>query len=442
MRMPKLNVIHEYTELGVDAPAAVSVDAMPSDDAPPPVQMVPTDPKAPRSPIKKPGDDEEPFANVVDFLCVKGVSRAMILDAVSALLSMIALVLALWRLSVRGVDWYARPLSMQNTLMAPNGTDVGSAMENALSVDLTGVCKSLPGIGIVEWLFGIWFLLLPLGSETPYTQSITSVVYEKVSYRGTTLAMQAGLWNPMLALVWIFSVSVFFQTWRVVLFSARGNIARNNNGLVCGLFSEYRPYAGPDFFKWVEYALTSPLQIVIIAGTFNIRDRSMLLLLGTLQGALVLLGDSIELRLRKLVKHCRKRVTGPDASRKRSHTLKIVYMLSSAWAVHSIIWYVLLERFSRQTDNLSDCGYESEMPFFVNFIVFGEFLLFTLFGIIPVVQTVLVLTTDFSSEQKKKDPAHWSGSAQAYAVLSVSAKTLLEFGFLMLIETTPNMRDE
>jgi len=170
--------------------------------------------------------------------------------------------------------------------------------------------------------------------------------------------------------------------------------------------------------------------------------RSLLLLLGTLQGALTLLGDSIEIRLRKLVRHRRKSVKGPTATRNRSHRLKLVYMLMSAWAVHGVIWFVLLERFQRQKDNLADCGYKAEMPFFVDFIVFGEFVLFTLFGVIPVVQAVFVFSEiHLSSAPQTKDVARWGASAQAYAVLSVVAKTLLEFGFLMLVETAPKMRD-
>lgn len=442
MRMPRLTVIHEYAQvsnLGNDTAASVEELAP---DAAPDTPDAPTDPKAPRPPVWRSGYDKEPFANVVDFLCIKGVASAQLLDALSAFLSMIALVLALWRLSVRGIDWFAVPMSMANLVLAPNGTDMGTALEHALNVDLAGVCRSRPGTGVAavvtRGLFGGW--LLPLVSQTPYKQSIAMAKYDDVPYRGTTLAMEAGTWNPMLALVWVFMVSVFFQTWRVILFRSRGNIDKNNKGIVCGFFSEYRPYAGPDFFKWVEYALTSPLQIVIIASTFNIRDRSLLLLLGTLQGALTLLGDSIEIHLRKLVRHRRKSVTGH--SRKRSHGLKLVYMLWSAWAVHGVIWFVLLERFQRQTDNLSDCGYKAEMPYFVNFIVFGEFVLFSLFGVVPVVQAVFVFAeVHLSSAPQKKDAARWGAAAQAYAVLSVSAKTLLEFGFLMLLESSPKVRD-
>ena len=446
MRMPKLAQTHAYArvrDFGGGAVAPVEMLA-PRPDAAPPTPDPSTDPKAPRPPLWREGFDAEPFAEVVDFLCFKEMASARIIDAVSALLSMIALALALWRLSVRGSDWYSVPLSMANSVLAPNGTDTHTALAPALTVNLATVCTSRPSTGVaaasMKNLFAGWFL--PLVSQSPYKPSIATAKYDDVMYRGTTLAMAAGTWNPMLALVWVFAVSVFFQTWRVILFRARGNIAKNNVGLWV-FFSEYRPYAGPDFWKWVEYALTSPLQIAIIASTFNIRDRSLLLLLGTLQGALTLLGDSIEHRLRKLARHRRKLTTGANASRHRRHGLKLAYMLWSAWAVHGVIWWVLLERFQRQKDNLGDCGYKAEMPGWVNFVVLCEFVLFSAFGMIPVVQAVLVLTAVHQNQgPTKKDIARWGLAAQAYALLSVVAKTILEFGFLMLLETTPVMRDE
>jgi len=347
MRMPKIVGSHQYSRVnrfGGDVVPTAEVVA-PGPAAEQPIPDEPTDPKAPRAPLQRDGDDDEPSAKVIDFLCFKSVASAQLIDAVSAMLSMVALILATWRLFARGITYYELPLEMSNTFLTANGTDVNTALAPALTVKLTEACTSGPSTGVLaaavkNMFFGWW---LPLVSYTPYELSITNATYDDVVYRGTTLSMKAGRWNPMIALVWIFIVSVFFQTMRVFLFRARGNIAKNNRGIwFLKLFSEYRPYAGPDFWRWIEYALTSPLQIAIIASTFNVRDRSLMLTLGTLQGALTLLGDSIEHRLRKLARHRRKLagVGGGTATRKRRHGMKLVWMLISAWSIHGVIWYV------------------------------------------------------------------------------------------------------
>jgi len=87
---------------------------------------------------------------------------------------------------------------------------------------------------------------------------------------------------------------------------------------------------------------------------------------------------------------------------------------------------------------MNDCGYTAKMPWFVDLIVVGEFMLFSFFGVVPCVQAGLVLSAVHAADGKPdKNAPRWELAAQAYAVLSVIAKTLLEFGFLMLLETMP-----
>ena len=235
--------------------------------------------------------------------------------------------------------------------------------------------------------------------------------------------------------MWIFAVSALFQLLRVALFVPRGNRRKNNNGLLAfSMFSQYRPYAGPDFWRWVEYALTSPLQIVVIASTLTVTDRSMLLALGALQGALTLLGIPIEQEMHELslqrvrVAAERDKYTG----RKKSHLTKVLLLLWSTWSLHGVIWWVLFERLARQENSLRECeGVDAEMPPVVNFIVFTEFFLFSCFGLVPCIQLGLTL------RPATKNPAAWAWASKAYGVLSVSAKTALFGGFLWMIAAIP-----
>ena len=110
---------------------------------------------------------------------------------------------------------------------------------------------------------------------------------------------------------------------------------------------------------------------------------------------------------------------------------------------------MLLERFQRQQHNLTGCKFTTEMPGWVYFIVYGQFVLFSLFGLVPSMQVYSVLvakhpTGDAAGHDAKAaappaDSTRWALAAMAYSMLSVLAKTWLEFGFLTLVETLPHV---
>ena len=51
----------------------------------------------------------------------------------------------------------------------------------------------------------------------------------------------------------------------------------------------------PDFLRWIEYTLTSPLQIIIVCSTVYIQNISDITQLSALQGTLTLLGWTLEI---------------------------------------------------------------------------------------------------------------------------------------------------
>lgn len=81
----------------------------------------------------------------------------------------------------------------------------------------------------------------------------------------------------------VFVVSGSFQLYRFLTYA-----------------SHYRP-TGPDFGRWVEYLLTSPLQIFIIAISVLVRDTFLLVTLTFLQASLILLGYLLELCIQDYV---------------------------------------------------------------------------------------------------------------------------------------------
>jgi len=381
----------------------------------------------------------------VKFLCLKARNKLQLLDGVSAVLSTGALGIAVWTILGRETGQYMLQMSEANTILAANHTELYRADATANTTRaLAGACKGTadPRSWLSMLLQTIFLgFLLPLSTRSSFEVREVTAVYSDIEYRGATYAMASGQYDPLLALCWVFTCSVVFQAGRCWLYVNQGDKATNNK---TPYFSQYRPYAGPDFWRWVEYALTAPLQIVIIASSFLVDDKSMLLLLGGLQGALMLLGYTIELQINKV---CKSRCKPKEARRNRNHALKLCYLLVSAWALHAVVWYVLIERFNRQKNNLLACAFEQKMPGIVDFIVISQFMLFSLFGIAQTVQVAQVLSLKnrnsyklVSAGQESRPPAdhaRWAAVAFAYGVLSVVSKTLLEYGFLVLIRIAP-----
>ena len=295
---------------------------------------------------------EKHSKSATNFLCLHRKNKLQLLDGASAILSAGALGIAVYFFASRDSGQYMIQMSHANAIVAGNSTALfrNDPTHNTTKV-LQATCKakqdprSILSMALQSMFLGF---LLPLSDKNSFEIRAVQAKYNDVFYRGATYHMAAGEYDPLLALIWIFACSTAFQAARVKLFVPRGDRDKNNGAKI---FNEYRPYAGPDFWRWVEYALTAPLQIVLIASSFTIDDKSMLLLLGGLQGALMLLGYVI--------------------------------------ALHAVVWYVLVERFDRQKSNISACGSVEKMPDIVNFIVFGQFVLFSLFGLTQTVQVVL-----------------------------------------------------
>jgi len=404
---------------------------------------------------------EKHSTSATNFLCLHHKNKLQLLDGASAILSAGALGIAVYFFASRDSGQYMIQMSHANAIVAGNSTALfrNDPTHNTTKV-LQATCKakqdprSILSMALQSMFLGF---LLPLSDKNSFEIRAVQAKYNDVFYRGATYHMAAGEYDPLLALIWIFACSTAFQAARVKLFVPRGDRDKNNGAKI---FNEYRPYAGPDFWRWVEYALTAPLQIVLIASSFTIDDKSMLLLLGGLQGALMLLGYVIELQIDKV---CKGRRKSDEDRRKRHHSVKLVYLLVSAWALHAVVWYVLVERLDRQKSNISASGSVEKMPDIVNFIVFGQFVLFSLFGLTQTVQVVLALMlprapTSYSSvprdsfavsdnqeeplverAQANSDTARWESISVAYGILSVVSKTMLEYGFLVLLDVLPTV---
>lgn len=232
--------------------------------------------------------------------------------------------------------------------------------------------------------------------------------------------------------IYLFSTS--FQALRYVFFTS-----------LCD------PEKGPEFSRWLEYAFTSPLQVLLVALAFRITNIDVLLGYFGMQLALVIMGYDIERQIKKQYKRSLSRPK--DSEYRFYHILGPigvrdirgwVYLLLS-WTLHLLIWgipglwhanfirwgiagdYAFVHKY--QKDCFNDT--EFEMPAAIDLIFWSQYALFTVFGVVCSVQFLRAFGSPVASEEQMKQ--RWRHASMWYSILSVSAKTILEVGFLMLL---------
>lgn len=208
---------------------------------------------------------------------------------------------------------------------------------------------------------------------------------------------------------------VFVNTWNMlpIIF------------LVSGTAETVRLYwlhpTDPDarFLRWVEYALTSPLMLVIIALSGFLRERAILVLLATGQFALIFFGHLLEIEL----------------ERARSGFVFATIGLA-AWFLHAVLWLAVLIPLSvHNIETALPCGQWSAEGGSADFdtlkvvfraLLFCEFTLFSLFGTaLPLAlaqQWRVLYHTGLAGLDLSRV---WATQEVVYTVLNVSSKALL-----------------
>lgn len=233
----------------------------------------------------------------------------------------------------------------------------------------------------------------------------------------------------------------------------------------------------PCLARWLEYALTSPLQVVLIASCVMIRDVYTLILLFAAQLVCVLFGFPIEYALQSqqlasfmLTKlndqnfavqiecvlnenECQCEIAHTDV---KASELKVLLKTDptfqasirffnqaratsrSVWAVcmfasfllHIFIWFILIDQLLNVLAE-SDCykgptGWKDPLQI----VIYGQCILFTLFAVVPVAQKLMLWKACGTAD------AFLKGSI-AYAILSVVAKTLLGATYIAFVVLFP-----
>jgi hypothetical protein len=244
-------------------------------------------------------------------------------------------------------------------------------------------------------------------------------------YSLTSLSTKGDSYNPWYFLFLVLFISSLFQTYRYVYANDYSE------------YFKYRPDTGPDFWRWVEYALTSPLQIVLISSAFNARDNNFLLMLAGLQFALVLFGYSLELAIQEIISiRTSSEKTSLDNTPQNTYTQSIIVFttyLIATWILHCIIWSILFRKFALTSQTVTDCDLtieEFETPRAILFLLISQFTTFTSFGVVLSVHGLYVICVQPSSLTPDKVKSLWLFVTWTYSWLSVTAKLFLEYGMI------------
>jgi hypothetical protein len=222
----------------------------------------------------------------------------------------------------------------------------------------------------------------------------------------------------------------------------------------------------PCILRWLEYALTSPLQVVLIASWVLIRDVYTVTLLLAAQLVCVLLGFAVEAanangteaiptgparpvgfvgqdaELAKLIQSHQEENKTPEEiheqnrkNARKSFGLWLACFLA-AGILHAAVWYILITQLSNvvyETD-CQDSPTDSDADAWkgpVSYVVYGQLILFSLFGLVPLLQEIAFFRGTLTVSD-----VFLYGSI-AYAVLSVLAKVILAATYIAFVALFP-----
>lgn len=223
--------------------------------------------------------------------------------------------------------------------------------------------------------------------------------------------------------IWVYLWSTVFQYWRYYMASRQANEKTNF----------YKP-DGPELSRWVEYFFTSPFQILIVSLSFGFASLDTLLAHAALQAALVLFGYDIEQQIKKIYKGSSAPKHNFQHAFPGIKNIRVPLYLFVTWLIHFIIWgfpfavsWGIGGKYYLQKDHNKQCEQnpDFEIPFFVDLIFWGQFLSFSAFGLVCTFQTLRAKPQPSSGAKLL-----WIKYSFVYSILSITAKTLLEVGFL------------
>jgi hypothetical protein len=156
---------------------------------------------------------------------------------------------------------------------------------------------------------------------------------------------------------------------------------------------------GSNWARWIEYAISATLMIIVVAILSGIRNPNLLSLIALGNFVVMMQGYSIE---RALQQNYRESGYSPNAK-------NIIVPMLTSWVLFAGIWGVILISFGKRVEEARKSGVE--VPLWIWFVQIPLLLFFASFGIVNLIQTFT------------KKP--YSEFEIAYVTLSLVAKLFL-----------------
>lgn len=180
----------------------------------------------------------------------------------------------------------------------------------------------------------------------------------------------------------------------------------------------YREWGERERFVWVNYAVTSPLQVLLVAMLWAIFDNFTLTLLVVAQFALIFCGEICE--------RCYD-IMSKSEGVLRDATINITLAAQLiAWALFWVIWGVLLANFVQVQSEFGDHGMPDELVG----VFIGQLILFFFFGLHSLILWYLAYL---------RKGIDWEIQSLVHMVLSSSAKAILASCYLVYVIRSKKM---
>ena len=249
--------------------------------------------------------------------------------------------------------------------------------------------------------------------------------------------------NGYLYLSIMFAISFIFQL--VSLYQAN----QNNNNF----------FESPCSWRWLEYALTSPMAVILVASALMVRDVNTLTLLSVAQAACVQFGFAVEYAIAdfdntqtdaKAIDFQEATALPVDKSHSWPHQRNRLWWFSflASGALHVTIWHMLISHFintSKDTDCLQSAEAREQSDTWRNAMIVvlaGQCFSFTLFALVPIYQAYQVgilrkIDNYAGLTQEENVRRVMRKGFEIYSILSCSAKFILGVTYIAFVRMFP-----